>query len=601
MSLLARALGAHRARLSRAFSSAPGGGLAGRSTMDNLGNAAVIGACYAGAALWLYNDYLEKPKPDTPTAEALAASSTARGVEAIAAEMASLREQIEAMDETARWLAGGCRTGPLVIVGTGGGSESVFAFRISPSRTAAAAVGEPLKVGANPSFVSASTSTGKHVLYVAHEGAVSAVAADARDATLALLGGAQSSNGQGTAYAAPDGRACRHVLAANYAGGSVCVLPVLPDGSLGAATDAKHHVIDDPKPHLADRQASAHPHSVRVDPWAGKWALVPDLGLDTVLVYAYDAAKGVLAGAPNATRHWRAREGAGPRHICFSPVRAAPRRAAQAGQRAAAACTRRARAMRTRGTRVAQALGHGWRRALEFAKNSPFRLSTFCRLIRAVCAPPPRAALSRRSRAPQPSRAAHLVYALCEMDGTACVLQLNDSDGSLTELQTVSLLPHYVQPTREGHCGSAEIAMHPSGKFVYASNRCVRGAPFDAGHPPLPPPLPPPPPVQHAPVALSALPARRQNHSISILKVDEATGKLSMHANVPCGGKTPRHFQISPSGDFLVVANQSSCDIALFQIDCKSGMLSKPAITAVPASPRCICILDDADQPLVLN
>jgi len=307
MSLLARALGAHRARLSRAFSSAPGGGLAGRSTMDNLGNAAVIGACYAGAALWLYNDYLEKPKPDTPTAEALAASSTARGVEAIAAEMASLREQIEAMDETARWLAGGCRTGPLVIVGTGGGSESVFAFRISPSRTAAAAVGEPLKVGANPSFVSASTSTGKHVLYVAHEGAVSAVAADARDATLALLGGAQSSNGQGTAYAAPDGRACRHVLAANYAGGSVCVLPVLPDGSLGAATDAKHHVIDDPKPHLADRQASAHPHSVRVDPWAGKWALVPDLGLDTVLVYAYDAAKGVLAGAnADAAAHSRA-------------------------------------------------------------------------------------------------------------------------------------------------------------------------------------------------------------------------------------------------------------------------------------------------------
>lgn len=167
------------------------------------------------------------------------------------------------MDETSRWLAGGCRTGPLVVVGTGGGADSLYTFRVSPARTAALPVGEPLKVGLNPAFVSA--AKGKGVLYVAHEGAVSAVAVDPRAATLSPRGHAQDANGAGTAYVECDGPKCRHVLAANYAGGSVCVLPVLPDGSLGPATDAKHHAAAAGalKPHLADRQEAAHPHSIR--------------------------------------------------------------------------------------------------------------------------------------------------------------------------------------------------------------------------------------------------------------------------------------------------------------------------------------------------
>lgn len=86
---------------------------------------------------------------------------------------------------------------------------------------------------------------------------------------------------------------------------------------------------------------------------------------------------------------------------------------------------------------------------------------------------------------------------------------------------------------------------------------------------------------------------RSQNHSLSVLAVDEATGRLSMVANVPSGGKAPRHFQISAAGDFLVAANQTSNDIALFRIDPNSGMLSKPAIAAVPVSPRAICIVED--------
>lgn len=467
-SLLLRAVNSQRARLARSLSSAAGGPPATGpgSTIDHAGSAAVIAvrskrsaaasgralhvtrltpltpllppprerhpqACYVGAGLWLYNDYLEKPKPPNQSAEALAAASTAVGVEAIAADLSALREKIETMDETSRWLAGGCRTGPLVVVGTGGGADSLYSFRVAPARNMAVPVGEPLRVGPNPAFVSVGKGAGGGVLYVAHEGAVSAVAVDARAATLARLGGAQASNGAGTAYAECDGPQCRHVLAANYAGGSVCVLPVLPDGSLGAATDAKHHAGPGlVKPHLADRQEAAHPHSVRVDPWEGKWALVPDLGLDTVFVYAYDALKGVLSGAPSAERHWRAAEGAGPRHICFSPVRARARRAPCAAR--------------------APAVGRA-------QPGSDTNLT--CPL----------------SLAPQPSRAAHLVYALSELTGTVSTLQMDGASGALSELQTISLLPPDVSPTRQGHCGSAEIAMHPNGKFVYASNRCVPG------------------------------------------------------------------------------------------------------------------------------
>lgn len=57
------------------------------------------------------------------------------------------------------------------------------------------------------------------------------------------------------------------------------------------------------------------------------------------------------------------------------------------------------------------------------------------------------------------------------MSGTVSVLEQHRTTGQLTERQTVSLLPPHVAPTRQGHCGSAEIAMHPSGKFLYASNR----------------------------------------------------------------------------------------------------------------------------------
>ena len=78
-------------------------------------------------------------------------------------------------------------------------------------------------------------------------------------------------------------------LAASYGGGTLCVIPILADGILGAATDSKLHSADWLKESLADRQESCHPHQIKLDP-TGQWALSCDLGADRVWVYAFDGA-----------------------------------------------------------------------------------------------------------------------------------------------------------------------------------------------------------------------------------------------------------------------------------------------------------------------
>ncbi|EOD28002.1 hypothetical protein EMIHUDRAFT_114433 [Emiliania huxleyi CCMP1516] len=77
--------------------------------------------------------------------------------------------------------------------------------------------------------------------------------------------------------------------------------------TLSAATDSKHHVVR-LNPQLADRQEACHPHQVRLDPGSGAWALACDLGASRacasrVWVYAFDVARGSLAGAANSERH----------------------------------------------------------------------------------------------------------------------------------------------------------------------------------------------------------------------------------------------------------------------------------------------------------
>jgi len=103
------------------------------------------------------------------------------------------------------------------------------------------------------------------------------------------------------------------VLVANYSGGSVCVLPVREDGSLGDATDLVQHRGSSVH---GVRQAGPHPHYVTFDR-GGQCVFVCDLGMDKVMIYRMDAARGALE--PHATPWVPARPGAGPRQIVFHP------------------------------------------------------------------------------------------------------------------------------------------------------------------------------------------------------------------------------------------------------------------------------------------
>jgi 6-phosphogluconolactonase len=105
----------------------------------------------------------------------------------------------------------------------------------------------------------------------------------------------------------------RFVLAANYNGANVAVLPIMPDGSLGDSHDSMQHIGSSIDP---DRQTEPHPHSINLSP-DNRFAFVPDLGIDKIISYTFDAEKGnVLPGNPAWTK---TAAGAGPRHFTFHP------------------------------------------------------------------------------------------------------------------------------------------------------------------------------------------------------------------------------------------------------------------------------------------
>jgi 6-phosphogluconolactonase len=102
----------------------------------------------------------------------------------------------------------------------------------------------------------------------------------------------------------------RHLLVANFAGGSVCVLPIQADGSLGEASQVIVHQGASVDP---VRQQGPHPHAVAIDN-ANRFVLVPDLGIDKVMIYELDPAAGMLR--PNPAQPFVATAaGAGPRQL----------------------------------------------------------------------------------------------------------------------------------------------------------------------------------------------------------------------------------------------------------------------------------------------
>jgi 6-phosphogluconolactonase len=136
------------------------------------------------------------------------------------------------------------------------------------------------------------------------------------------------------------------------------------------------------------------------------------------------------------------------------------------------------------------------------------------------------------------------VYVLNEMTTTVTAFSYQPKNASLTSLQTVTTLPKDYSGVKE----AAEIAVHPSGKFFYASNR-------------------------------------GSANSITAFAIHPSKGTLTQVGYVSTQGKTPRGFVIDPTGSFLLAANQDSGSIVVFRIDAATGMLSPAGQTAEVSAP----------------
>jgi 6-phosphogluconolactonase len=157
----------------------------------------------------------------------------------------------------------------------------------------------------------------------AESGSVSAFAIERSTGRLTLLN-TVSSGGKGPTYLSihPSGK---FVLVANYFAGTVAVLPILPDGTLGAATDVKKGAgkVGPTKATNAPRGSFAisghdmpHAHMIETDP-TGHYVISTDLGLDQILVWKLDTRTGVLS--PNEPASVPLPPGDGPRHFAFHP------------------------------------------------------------------------------------------------------------------------------------------------------------------------------------------------------------------------------------------------------------------------------------------
>jgi len=166
----------------------------------------------------------------------------------------------------------------------------------------------------NPSFLAFDRT--QQFLYTVHGdmSEVSAFSVDPDSGVLRLLN-QQSTQGKNPAHLLVD-ESNRFLIVANYASGTLAVLPRNDDGSLGALQQLEN-LPGTPGTHRVD-QNSSHPHHVVYDPSA-RWLLVPDKGVDRIFTFRFDPATGKLRLADPG--FVQIRPGAGPRHIAFHPAR----------------------------------------------------------------------------------------------------------------------------------------------------------------------------------------------------------------------------------------------------------------------------------------
>jgi 6-phosphogluconolactonase len=154
-------------------------------------------------------------------------------------------------------------------------------------------------------------------------GSVTAISVDSGTGDLTIMN-VVSSQGGGPAHLSVDPSG-KWVFAANYGGGSVAVLPILANGSLGEAVDVQklsgplgpQPALDAPPGSFAiSGHDATHAHQAETDP-AGNFLFVPDLGTDRIFIYKLNQQTGKLT--PNDQPFFQASFGAGPRHFSFHP------------------------------------------------------------------------------------------------------------------------------------------------------------------------------------------------------------------------------------------------------------------------------------------
>ena len=268
-----------------------------------------------------------------------------------------------------------------------------------------------------------------------------------------------------TRMACPDGGGChiavhpsgKFLLTAQYGGGSVALFPLDPSGKLGEPTVTEH---EGGSKVVERRQQSPHPHWTGFSP-DGKYALVPDLGLDQIVIYKVDSSQ------PSITRHGVGQSvpGGGPRHMRFST-------------------------------------------------NGNF------------------------------------IYLLNELTLSVTTFEWDAAKGTAKTLTTE---PALSEQDKEGETfnSSAEILVHPNGRFAYSSNR---------GH-----------------------------DSITVYRANPKSGKLKVVQVQPVRGAFPRNINLSPNATWLLAAGADSNTVAAHRVDADTGKLTyqRGSVVNVP-SPICI-------------
>lgn len=138
------------------------------------------------------------------------------------------------------------------------------------------------------------------------------------------------------------------------------------------------------------------------------------------------------------------------------------------------------------------------------------------------------------------------LYVINELDNTLATYAYDAARGSLSPRQVVPTLP----PGTAVASTTAEVRLHPNGRFLYGSNR---------GH-----------------------------DSLAVFAIHPADGTLSLVEIVPSGGPTPRNFALSPDGRWLVCGHQGAALLTAFRVDPATGRLTRsPHAAAVPS---CVCV-----------